>query len=158
MSKQVFEIVGIEAINKALAEVPEEFRDNVAMKATKDAANILLEEARQQCPIGPSRDIFGRYRQPGRLKASLKMIGKKTKTGVDVSVRPTGKAANYAHLVEFGHRIVIYGQQEGFAAPNAFMTRSFDAKAVEANNRGIDLIGKGFLDVLSKRVKKAMKK
>lgn len=153
----IFEVNGIEDINKALMRMPERLRNEVAPKALLEASKIMVEEATMQAPLGPNRDVFGRWRRRGKLKGSIK--AKLESVGYwksfEVTIAPRGKAAHYAHLVEMGHRVVIYGEDRGAAKPNAFMQRSFEAKGHAVNERAMGILMDGCIDVMTAKQKRA---
>jgi len=154
----ILDVKGIDEINKSLLGVPKKIRNKVAPKVLLKAAQLMVTEAKIQAPVGPAKDIFGRWRRPGALRKSIKAKLQSINrwAGVEVLVKPFGKPARYAHLVEFGHRIVIYGEHTANATPNAFMRRSFMAKADAVNEAAMQMIMTGMVDVMSKADKRRL--
>ena len=91
--------------------------ENVAIDRLVEAAEVVASAARRRCPVGTiSRPIYkrGRYagqpwtsRDGGRLKKSIRVVRKKTKSGKafsrkrDVRVYTGHYMAYYARIVEF---------------------------------------------------------
>lgn len=91
--------------------------ENVAIERLVEAAEVVADAARRNCPVGTvSRPIYKRgpyagqawtARDAGQLKRSIRVVRKKTKSGIafskkrDVRVYAGHYLAYYARIVEF---------------------------------------------------------
>lgn len=103
--------------------VMDETFENVAMERLVEAANVVAEKARQNCPVGTeSRPIYktGRYagqpwtaRDKGQLKKSIRVVQKKSKSGKPLSRKKNVRVyaghflAYYAKIVEFNQKAFL---------------------------------------------------
>lgn len=97
--------------------------ENVAIERLVEAAGVVATHARQKCPVGTvSRPIYktGRYagklwtsRDAGRLKKSIRIVRKKTKSGKafskkrDVRVYAGSYLTDYTYAVEYGGKAFL---------------------------------------------------
>ena len=97
--------------------VMDETFENVSMERLIEAANVVAESARRECPVGTkSRPIYlkGKYsgqpwtaRDAGQLKRSIRVVTKKTLDGKplwrkrNVRIYAGHYLAYYARIVEF---------------------------------------------------------
>ena len=121
-------VAGIPNISSKLAQLPKKIRDEAGYDGLEKACEILIEEGMKQAPVGTHRDIFGRPRRGPRLsdrKAWKYEIILYFKHSFYARVWP---AKSYAHLVEFGHEVVVFGKHHGSVPANPFWRRAFNAK------------------------------
>jgi hypothetical protein len=97
--------------------------ENVAIERLVEAANVVAESARQKCPVGTiSRPIYktGPYawqnwtaRDAGRLKKSIRVVQRKSKSGKPLTKKKNVRVyggnylAYYAKIVEFNQRAFL---------------------------------------------------
>lgn len=97
--------------------------ENVAVERLVEAANVVAESARQKCPVGTvSRPIYktGPYawqnwtaRDAGRLKKSIRVVQRKSKSGKPLTKKKNVRVyggnylAYYAKIVEFNQRAFL---------------------------------------------------
>ena len=135
-------ITGLDEIDKALGELPEEVEKKSMFQALRAGADVLLEEELDLVPEhdGDLADTLAKARMPKR----------KSKIGYLIGVRRKMAGSAYAHLVEFGtaaHKIVsrvigkplgygdaIFGKEVDIPAQPArsFIRAAMDNKGVEA--------------------------
>lgn len=110
MAKMKIKVLGV---NEALAQFNKFDRDSreALRKAVKKSSTRLRKAIIIRAPQGPT----------GNLKAS---IGTKlSKDGFSALVGPrSGKGGSHAHLVEFGHAVVVNGKVLGHSPPRPFIT------------------------------------
>jgi len=101
------DITGFEEIKKALDELPLNVSKNALRLACKAGSEVLAEAARQKLAANGSI-ITGRlYRSIGVVDTS-----NEARNSGDVEMKVTaqrsgGFQGNHAHLVEFGHKLII---------------------------------------------------
>jgi hypothetical protein len=97
--------------------------ENVAVERLVEAAEVVAEKARQKCPVGTvSRPIYktGPYagqnwtaRDAGRLKKSIRVVQRKSKSGKPLTKKKNVRVyggnylAYYAKIVEFNQRAFL---------------------------------------------------
>lgn len=142
-------IKGLKEIEASLVAAPRKVRERIESKILRQIGQIFLDEAIRQAPVGASKNIFGQFRTPGKLKKSIKAFIQSVDRwkGIELVVKPT---VRYAHLVEYGHRVVIWGQKKGMARANPFMRRTFDGKADEVLDAGVRLMEETVAEALTK--------
>lgn len=103
--------------------VMDETFENVAMDRLVEAAGVVAKSARQKCPVGTtSRPIYktGPYagqpwtgRDNGRLKKSIRVVQRKSKSGKPLSRKRNVRVyagnwyAYYAKIVEFNQKAFL---------------------------------------------------
>jgi hypothetical protein len=103
--------------------VMDETFENVAMDRLVDAAGVVADSARRNCPVGTvSRPIYktGPYagqnwtgRDAGQLKKSIRVVQKKSKGGIPLTKKKNVRVyagnflAYYAKIVEFNNRAFL---------------------------------------------------
>ena len=118
-------ITGVEAVNKALEQLPQKLQDRAVKNAMAAGARVIRNEARRLVPVGPGpthlRDmiVVSRTVQRGGKRRSVK-------GGVVLGIRDEGRY--YASIVEFG---------SSRTSPQPYMRPALDNKAQEA----LDVIG-----------------
>ena len=131
-------ITGVEAVNKALEQLPQKLRDRVVKNAMAAGARVIRNEARRLVPIGPGpthlRDmiVVSRTVQRGGKRRSVK-------GGVVLGIRDEGRY--YAHLIEFG---------TSRSVPQPFMRPALDNKSRQA----LDVIGSKLGKEIEKQARK----
>lgn len=129
-----FELAGqtrvIENFNKVVTNV----RDKMMKKATRAAAEPIRDAAKalvhrrtgalqdsidiKITSSGSKGEVVRAWIGPRRgIRVPARLVETGTHAGHIFVAIPT----RYAHLIEFGHRIVVHGHEVGFAAPIPFM-------------------------------------
>jgi hypothetical protein len=106
------EVQGVARLQNALRKAEEAASDREFHKA---AAELILFEARNRAPVGPSRR--------GHRGGTLRRSGRATATKGSGAVRFGGGAIAYAGPVHFGH---APRPQGGFTLPNPFLYDAAD--------------------------------
>ena len=109
--------------------------ENVAIERLVDGAEIIAGAARRKCPVGTiSRPAAGKLwtsRDPRRLKKSIRVVRKKTKSGRAFTKKRNVRV--YAgHYLAFYARFVEYGTVKTSAKPFMRPALSGSAAAVKA--------------------------
>lgn len=123
ITKLSFDLRGGGAIDKLLAELPENMRKKGLKKAMRGVVQVVRNRAKVLAPRGKKRSdkknkqlyrtISGVVREYRRGKTLVAVIG------------PTWPQGAHGHLVEFGHRVVSHGKDTGkVARPNPFLVPS----------------------------------
>lgn len=163
-------ILGEKEITDFFRLLPIELTDRVMTAAHKDAAKPLIEQARQNAPLGPAKQRARAKRPRKPLRESIRAVsGGSFKRTNEVglihiaALRKNPYGAFHAGLVEFGTKNRPPG---GWYAkfPNAhktsskaipFMKEAYDAKIGEVRNRINDSIGKKVVALMKRTVRKA---
>lgn len=160
-------IQGDKKLRRALSFLPEQLRKKVIKSGVRSAMLPALKMAKQLVP-----------EQSGQLKASLKrfvrvypsgvvagFMGPSNKFKIQVTTKGGKKKnidpSNYAHLVEYGHRMVVGGKLGqggrivGFVPPHPFMRDAFDATEQQMKDRFFKWVNRGLQREWRKLIRKA---
>lgn len=152
---QLIHVTGLSDLQRFLDELPAKIERNVLRGAVRAGANVIKNEAKAVCPVGPpSATGARRYKlYEGALRDSIRVSVKAKGGRVTASIKAGGKLKNgadvwYAHIVERGavaHK--ISAKKGGFLAigggvyrkvdhpgikPQPFMRPALDARAQDA--------------------------
>lgn len=137
-------LVGMDDVADNVDMLSTNVRDKVLKRALRKAALPIVNEAKARCP-----EDTGTLKESISLSISSKghkgnwvraFIGPKTGVKVPVGLvsRGVGKGmlrilipTRYAHLVEFGHEVVINGEHVGHVPARAFMRGAWDSQGGE---------------------------
>ena len=121
------------------------FTANMRDKAMKQAMKKAIDPIKEKAAANIRKDRTGALRGAVDTKITSKgtkgweirgLVGIRSKVRVPVRVVGKGQHAGklfvaiptrYAHLVEFGHTLVINGKVVGHIAPQAFMRRAWES-------------------------------
>ena len=106
---------GIEEIQKALKELPNNIQKNVVYGAVRASSSVIAKEAKSNVPV-----------KTGALKESIRVVRRRSTKDNEVyySVVPHRKKGGwYGHFVEFG---------TSHSAPNRFMTKAYEVAGPQA--------------------------
>lgn len=106
---------GIEEIQKALKELPNNIQKNVVYGAVRVSSSVIAKEAKSNVPV-----------KTGALKESIRVVRRRSTKDNEVyySVVPHRKKGGwYGHFVEFG---------TSHSAPNRFMTKAYEVAGPKA--------------------------
>ena len=136
--------IDTKALLKSLNNFPINVQKNIMTGAVRAGAKPLVDEARQNVPV-----------RSKNLKKSIGIVKRRPKDRniIQFSVTPRKGGRNdgwYAHLVEFGHNIVVDGEVVGQVSPNPFMRKAYDSQSDESI--------KATQEYLSKRIDKEIVK
>ena len=106
--KMKVDIVGVEEALARISKFDVETRVAVR-KQVRRSANRLRKNMQGRVPV-----------RSGNLKKSIRAKYDSDQLGADVG--PTRPGGSHAHLVEFGHRLVINGQSKGHVPAKPFIT------------------------------------
>lgn len=114
-------IKGAKLLNNALKNLPQAVERKLAMKALRKGARVILKEAKARAPV-----------RRGTLKKSLaiRTPPRQTKSAPRILVGAT-RDAPHAHLVEFGHAIVVADGAVGFVAAKPFLRPAFETRKAD---------------------------
>lgn len=167
MSEQFVHVRGLEALQKALDELPAKVEANIMRAALAAGARVIAAQAKAIAPLEVNPPGFNFYKKslgwsPGALKRSIKVTSRLRNGRVTATVKAGDKVAYYAGWVEFGtaaHWIkpknkkalffggkAVKGVQHPGARKNPFMRIAMDAEAQRA------------LQAVGERIKKRLTK
>jgi HK97 gp10 family phage protein len=128
-------IHGLQEVQRALAQLPQEIREEALERTLRAAAESILEAARARAPV-----------RTGRLRQSLAVgqVAKDAKASKGAGVF-IGSTSPHAHFQEFG---------TAHHPPKRFMRPAFDARADAARR----IIEAGLLQELNQAVARARAK
>jgi HK97 gp10 family phage protein len=133
-----FAISGLDGIDENLKMMCTAVRERILRDAVRKGATAMMTTAKVYCSAetGTLRDSISlKMVSPKKGVAVQAIIGPKSGIKVPVRVVTKGKNAGkimiavptyYAHFIEFGHKLVIHGQELGFVSPRPFMRPAFD--------------------------------
>lgn len=144
MLETTISLIGMEKVEANLGRFRDAVRDRMLKRSARKAITPIHRAAQANVPVdlGVLRDALAiKITSKGRQGEWVQAImGPKTKAGVPVRIVRRGGGTGsvrlaiptrYAHLVEFGHDIVVNGTVIGRVPPNAFMRKSWDAQGGE---------------------------
>ena len=115
-------IIGGKALDDLLQTLPAKVEKNIMRGALRSGANVILEEARRNAPVGPvSGTAKKKGAKPGDLLRSLRVSTRSRKGAVSASVKvggsnkKTGATVFYAHMLEYGTRPHLIKAKPGSA-------------------------------------------
>ena len=95
---------------RLLLRMPVAMREKVVKKAIKAAAQAVAKRARQ---LAPKPGYVGDDPTKPALNKSIRVVVRMYGNVIVAVVGPVGRLAPHAHLVEFGHRKVLWGRETG---------------------------------------------
>lgn len=142
-----FAMVGIAQMQKGLAELTPSLQRKYIRQGVKEAGKILQKEMKTEAPRIKGRSKAAKAKRSARdkKKGSQKPIwksiilrpsskwadaaGLRKKGIIGVAVGPSWPEGAHAHLIEYGHKLIAWGNDTGRrTTKNPFMRRSFDNK------------------------------
>lgn len=134
-----------------LEKVRQRMRNVAVRKGVTAGARVIAEAMVERTPEQIEKQAGSNSLQPGEVKASIKIRSRTSRAGNPYAlVGPTGEAgaaARVAHLVEYGHRMVVSGASRMNAVgkfvgpgraksedvpPHPFLRPAFEASAAAA--------------------------
>lgn len=113
---KVTSITGFKELNERLKQLPKKLADGGKRIVVKKQIKEWLGEVQQRAPIGPTRNLKGSFKP--RVTGSGDFV-----RGSVVSYAP------HAHLVEFGHKKVLWGHSTNERVPaHPFMRPTLDSQ------------------------------
>lgn len=145
-------VTGLRELQAFLDQLPAKMEANVIRSALRAGANVILEEAKQNVPVGD-----------GDLRKSIRVSTKSKRGLVTASIKAGNKKAWYWKFVEYGtaaHKIA--GRKGGILSFGGFFGRSVSHPGAQAkpfmrpaldtkSNEAIAAVGEAIKKRLSKQ-------
>jgi HK97 gp10 family phage protein len=138
----------IDELIKNLANVPVELRKSVAKTGMATALEHLKQAIESRAPVG----------ETGNLADSISKESPRTyPRSLWGAVYTNPRRAPHAQLVEFGHRMVIDGEEKGMVPPHPFMRPAFESLAPTLLKEITDAVRNALLKKQMARIRKEIR-
>ena len=117
---------GDKELIKRIKKIGKDVSTKEAEKVLLDAAKIIADDARSRVNRGPTGNLEKAIDEKTWIIDTEKIL---VLAAVDRKIAP------HAHLVEYGHELVVKGKIVGHVPAHPFWRPAVDAKAAEARRR-----------------------
>jgi HK97 gp10 family phage protein len=113
------ELTGMKEMLAKMTEIREYVRTEGARKAVSAGGKVMKVAMVEKTPVLIERNVGSSSLEPGEIKRSIRVRVRMEDDEAVALIGPTGKdgePARAAHLVEYGHRMVVGGESRMDAA------------------------------------------
>jgi hypothetical protein len=125
-------IEGLAELNERLNSLAKDEVYRISQRALRAGGAVFQAEEQERAPMRPNLPS-GTALPPGALKNDVIVTGIKGADGLTVvQVRPGKLTVNAAHLVEYGHELVLHGRHVASVPAYPYARPAFEAGGAAA--------------------------